>query len=145
MSGPSSITYYPGYSQVQVKQNFVIRPIEAVTNALQMVVTTTENSNYIAGININFVVSSLFGMIELNNITALVTAVSGKDITTNIDSRNFRPFVVPPGLPNAVTPPVVVPAPSVDYVPTVDKNLVETRIIGTVYNNGTPGNPVNRL
>jgi len=145
MTIPSSVVYYPGYSQVQVQYNYVIKIIKSITNALQMVVTTTENSNYVPGITLSFQIPPNFGMTELNELLAEVVSVSGKDITTNLDSTSFRPFFYPSNLPKAFTPPLIIPAAQIVSSPKKNDNNIASSLIGTVYNNGTPGNPVNGL
>lgn len=144
MSVPSSIIYYPGYSQVQVQYNLLIQTIASITNAYPMVLTTNNNSNYVPGMIVTFLIPSAFGMTQLNNMNGQVLVVSGTQLTIGIDSTKFSTFSYPSPLPSAYTPPSVIPQASGMYLaplplPYGNQDSFE----GVVYNNGTPGNPVN--
>ena len=73
-----SVIYYPGYSQVQVQQNFITQTIASITNANPMVVTTENNHNYMAGLEITFLIPVAFGMTELNNLNAQILSSVGE-------------------------------------------------------------------
>ena len=105
----SSVTYYPGYSQIQVGENLTWQVIASITQAYPMVVTTVNNSNYNPGMGVTFNIPVAFGMTQLNGVNALVTNVSGTAVTCNIDSRGFTPFAAPSPLPNAYTTPTIIP------------------------------------
>ena len=142
----SSIMYYPGYSQAQVIENLVWKKIESITQAFPMVVTTTTDHHYVAGMKVRFNIPSMFGMIQLNDQESQVLAVTSNMLTVNLDSRNYTPFAYPTLLPEAYTPPVVIPDSSGAYLPPLplplpDQNSFE----GVIYNNGMPNNPINGM
>jgi len=113
----SSVIYYPGYSQVQVHENLLVRTILSITNANPMVVTTTQDHGYVAGMNVTFLIPTQFGMVQLNNLNVQVIALTSDTLTINLDSTGFTPFAYPSPLPNAYTPPSVIPNSSGSYLP----------------------------
>lgn len=142
----SSIIYYPGYSQIQVKQNLVVRAIESISNSSPMIVTTVQNHGYVAGMMVRFQVPEGFGMIELNKLNAQVLAVTDDTLLIDVDSTNFTSFSYPSPLPSAFTPPSVIPNSSGPYLP--PKPLPEgnqNSFEGVIYNNGLPTNPINGI
>lgn len=82
-----------------------------------MVVTTVDDHGYVAGMDITFLIPSAFGMIELNGINVQVLQVTSNTLTVNVDSTNFTAFAYPSPLPNAFTPPSVIPNSSGPYLP----------------------------
>ncbi len=112
----SSVMYYPGYSQTQVKENFTWQIIASITNTFPMIITTINNHGYIAGIIIGFLIPSAFGMQQLNNITGQVTQLTSNTLTINIDASNFTPFAYPSPLPFTYTPPTIFPVSSGPYL-----------------------------
>lgn len=93
---PNTNTYLPGVIEIPSSLNIV-----AVTNAYPMVVTivvndVTESNSYIPGQLVRFTVSVTYGMFQLNGLIGQILAVSGSDLSFNIDSRGFDTFVVPP-------------------------------------------------
>lgn len=135
----TSIIYYPGYSQVTVTPNLRTKTIDSITQANPMVVTTTENHGYVAGMMVTFLIPSQFGMVQLNGKNAQVLSVTNNDLTINLDSSNYTPFAYPSPLPSAYTPPSVIPNSSGPYLqpqplPYGNQDSFE----GVVYNNGVP-------
>ena len=84
-----SVIYYPGYSQQQVTDNFIWQQIASITNANPCVVTTENDHNYVAGVNVSFLIPSQFGMTQLNGLNVQVTAVTSDTLICNIDSTTF--------------------------------------------------------
>lgn len=139
-----SITYYPGYSQVIIKPNLVIRDILAITNSYPMIVTTALDHGYVAGMDVTFKIPTQFKMTELNNVIAQVLSVTNDTITINLDSSNFSVFSYPSPLPSSYTPPVVIPYSSGKYLPPLPLPYGnQDSFEGVKYNNGLPGDPVN--
>jgi len=141
-----SIIYYPGYSQVIVTPNLVVRDILAITNAYPMVVTTVLDHGYVAGMDVTFKIPTQFGMTELNGRNVQVLSITDDTLTINLDSTNFSVFSYPSPLPSAYTPPTVIPNSSGKYLPPLplpygNQNSFE----GVIYNNGAPGDPVNGI
>ncbi len=131
-----SVQYYPGYSQVQVSEIFVVQTISSITQAYQAVLTTTQDHGYQAGLMVSFLIPPSFGMIELNGLIVQVLEVTSDTLTLNIDTRSFTPFAYPSPLPSAYTPPSVIPNGS---GPPLNPPLPygnENTFIGTTYNNG---------
>lgn len=135
----TSVIYYPGYSQFQVQDNFIVQTIEAITNAYPMVVTTVEDHGYTAGMKVRFLIPTQFGMTQLNGINAQVLVASGDSLTIDLDSTSFSQFSYPSPLPSAYTFPSVIPNSSGPYLPPKplpygNQNSFE----GTIYNAGQP-------
>jgi hypothetical protein len=110
-----SVIYYPGYSQVQVHENLLVQTIASITNANPMVVTTVNDHGYVAGMNVTFLIPAMFGMYQLNGVTAKnaqVISLTPNTLTINLDSTRFTPFAYPSPLPSAYTPPSVIPSSS---------------------------------
>lgn len=134
-----SITYYPGYSQVIVTPNLRTQTILSITNANPMVVTTVNNHEYVAGMEVSFLIPTQFKMVQLNNVVAQVLQVTNNTLTINLDSKNFSVFSYPSPLPNAYTPPSVIPNSSGPYLkpfPLPYGN--QDSFKGTIYNAGQP-------
>jgi len=142
----TSIIYYPGYSQVQVRENLIIRTIESISNAYPMVVTTTDDHGYVAGMMVTFLIPVAFGMVELNGLNAQVLEITSNTLTIDLDSKNFTVFSYPSPLPSAYTPPSVIPNSSGPYLPPLPLPYGnQDSFEGVIYNNGTPGNPINGI
>lgn len=140
----SSVIYYPGYSQQTVIENLVWKAIESITNAYPMVVTTTTDHHYVAGMKVRFQIPTQFGMQELNAIEVQIISVTNNTLTINLDSTGFTVFAYPSPLPEAYTEPVVIPNSSGQplpptFLPYGNQNDFE----GTIYNNGAINNPIN--
>jgi|SRR5580700_962103 hypothetical protein len=142
----SSVIYYPGYSQVQVTQNLVTQQIASITNANPMVVTTTNDHNYVSGIEVTFLIPQQFGMQQLNGLIGQVLSLTDNTLTLGIDSTHFTPFAYPSPLPNAYTPPSVIPNNSGPYLPPQPLPYGNQESFeGVIYNNGPPVDPVNGM
>lgn len=140
----SSVIYYPGYSQVQVQENLRVQTIASITNAYPMVVTTVNNHHYVAGMNVTFLIPTQFGMTQLNGLNVQVLIASTNSLTIDLDSTNFSVFSYPSPLPSAYTNPSIIPNSSGRYLPPLPLPYGnQDSFEGVVYNNGTPGNPVN--
>lgn len=135
----SSVIYYPGYSQVQVHDNLLVKTISSITNADPMVVTTSDNHNYVLGMMVTFLIPAQFGMVQLNNIIGQVINVTPNTLTINLNSTNFSVFSYPSPLPSAYTPPSVIPNNSGPYLPPLPLPFGnQTSFEGVIYNNGVP-------
>jgi len=133
----TSVIYYPGYSQVQVQQNLRTQSIASVTQAFPAVLTTVDDHGYQAGINVTFLVPIQFGMVQLNNQNIQVLSVTNNTLTLNIDTSNYTPFAYPSPLPNAYTPPSVIPNSSGKYLPPLPLPYGnQVSFEGTIYNSG---------
>lgn len=142
----SNVIYYPGYSQTQVIENLVWKKIDSITQAFPMVVTTTTDHHYPAGVKVRFNIPGMFGMIQLNDVESQVLSVTNNTLTINVDSRNYTPFAYPSPLPEAYTPPVVIPDASGQPLPPIplpDPN--QNSFEGVIYNNGMAQNPINGM
>ena len=142
----SSVIYYPGYAQTQVHPNLLTKTIASVTNANPCVVTTAFHHHYVAGMKVTFLIPTQFGMVQLNNQIVQVLSVTPYTLTLNLDSSNFSVFSYPSPLPSAYTPASVIPVSSGPYLPPLPLPFGnQDSFEGTVYNNGTFGNPVNGM
>lgn len=133
----TSVIYYPGYSQVQVQQNLRTQTIASITQAFPAVLTTVDDHSYVAGMNVSFLIPIQFGMVQLNNQNIQVLSVTSNSLTLNIDSSNYTPFAYPSPLPDAYTPPSVIPNSSGKYLPPLPLPFGnQTSFEGTIYNAG---------
>jgi hypothetical protein len=142
----ASVQFYPGYSQQIIIENLVWRTIGSISNSYPMIVTTVLDHGYPAGIRVRFNIPSMFGMTELKGVEVQVLAVTSNTLSVNLDSSNFAPFAYPASLPEAYTPPVVIPDASGAYLPPlplIDPN--QTSFEGVIFNNGALGNTINGM
>ena len=138
-----SIQYYPGYSQVIVTPNLRTQTIASITQAMPMVVTTILDHNYVAGMEVTFLIPPQFGMVQLNTLNLQVLSVTNNTLTINVDSTNFTPFAYPSPLPSAYTPPSVIPNASGPYLPPLPLPYGnQDSFEGVKYNDGAPGDPI---
>ena len=103
-----------------------------------MVLTTENTHNYPAGVNVSFLIPSMFGMQQLNGMNGNILSVTSNTMTIGINAINFTPFAYPGSLPSAYTPPTVFanaegpqPIPSLPYG---NQESFE----GTIFNAGLP-------
>lgn len=140
----SSVQYYPGYSQETVQENLQWKTIQLISNSFPMIVTTVFHHHYPAGMRVRFQIPGQFGMVQLNDKEAQVLAVTSNTLTVNLDSSNFTPFAFPSPLPQAYTPPVIIPDASGAYLPPLPLPYGnQDSFEGVIYNNGGLGNPIN--
>ncbi len=133
----TSVTYYPGYSQLQVHENLIVQTILSITQAFPAVVTTVNNHGYPAGMNVTFLIPTQFGMVQLNNLNVQVIAVTNNTLTINVNSTNFTAFAYPLSLPKAYTPPSVIPNSSGVYLPPIPLPYGnQDSFEGVIFNNG---------
>ena len=93
-----------------------------------------------------FLIPTQFGMVQLNLVNTQVISVTLNTLTLNLDSTNFNTFSYPSPLPNAYTPPSVIPDSSGMYLPPLQLPYGnQDSFEGVVYNNGTPSNPINGM
>ncbi len=142
----SSIIYYPGYSQQQVRENLIWQVILSITNSNPCVITTENIHRYPSGVNIRFQIPNGFGMIELNALQAQVISVTDNTLTINLDTSNFSLFSYPSPLPSAYTPATLFADSSGPYLPPLPLPYGnQDSFEGVVYNNGSLGNPINGM
>lgn len=102
----------------------------AITQASSAVVTLNVDHQFVVGSVVKFVIPSQWGMIELNNQTGTVTAITSSTITVNIDTTSYTAFSYPTS---------AVAAAGMDFpqvIPIADENF------GYVY---TGSDPLNRV
>ncbi len=132
-----TVTYYPGYSQIQVHDNLIVQTIASVTQANPCVVTTVNDHEYVAGMMVTFFIPTAFGMVQLNNQNVQVLSLTSDTLTINLDSTGFTPFAYPSPLPSAYTPPSVIPNSSGPYLPPIPLPYGNQESFeGAIYNNG---------
>lgn len=140
----SSVMLYPGYSQAVITENLVWKAIESITNSFPMVVTTIQDHHYVVGMRVRFNIPGMFGMVQLNDIETQVISLTNNTLTVNVDSSNFAPFAYPSPLPEAYTPPVMVPNSSGAYLPPLPLPYGnQDSFEGVEYNNGLINDPIN--
>lgn len=70
--------------------------ISAITQSQTATITTSIDHGFVVGNQIQCFVPAQWGMRQLNNVKGYVTAVpSATQITTNINTQSFDPFVIP--------------------------------------------------
>jgi hypothetical protein len=105
-----------------------------------MVVTTTEPHEYVAGMEVTFLIPPQFGMIQLNKRIGQVVSLTTTTLTINIDSINFTAFAYPSPLPSAFTPASVIPNNSGPYLPPLPLPYGNQESFeGVQFNAGEPG------
>ncbi len=97
MNPNNSDVYLPG--TIQIPSSIVIT---AITNAYPAVITVqvnslTESNTYQEGQLVKLLIPITYKMFQADGQTPRVISVNGNDITVDMDSRNFDPFVVPSG------------------------------------------------
>lgn len=134
-----SIIYYPGYSQVVISPNFIVRTILSITQAYPAVITTDVDHGYKAGMLVTFLVPVAFGMQQLNGLHVQVISLTSDTLTVDLDTRTFTPFAYPSPLPSAYTKPSVIPFSSGPYLPPQPLQYGnQDSFDGTIYNAGQP-------
>lgn len=85
---------------------------EGISQATNAVVSFSVAHDFTVGEKVSFRVSDAFGMSEINNVTASVTAVTTYTITVDVDTTGFTAFAFPTSAVAAAgtSPAVVVPA-----------------------------------
>lgn len=71
------------------------RYISAITNEQYAVVTFTDTHDFVVDEIVSFRVSVPFGMKEINNRKAKILEIDDTEITIDIDTTNFTPFIYP--------------------------------------------------
>lgn len=72
-----------------------LRRIVNITQAAQAVITTSVDSTYVPGQSIRLSVPPQFGMTQADGLLVNVVAVNGGNITVNLNTIGFTPFVFP--------------------------------------------------
>lgn len=92
---------YPRYAQ-----------IDAITKALNAVVTFTDDHDFTDGEIVSFRVTKDFGMFEINNLRGRVLEHNDTMITVDIDTSTWTAFTTAMLDDPGTTPPVCVPSSS---------------------------------
>lgn len=88
------------------------RTISDITQASQAVIRMTVTHGFTVGQIVRILVSPEYGMREINNIAARITAVNAgaNTITVNVNSSSFTPFAYPASASAVrVSPPQIIP------------------------------------
>lgn len=85
-----------------------INYINAITLGQTTIVGLVDDIDYIVGEYVSFRVSKDWGTVEINNQRGLILAIGSTDITVQIDSTNYTPFVYSPS--SLSSPAITVPA-----------------------------------
>lgn len=88
-----------------------MREISNITNALNAVVTFTDDHDFVNNEIVSLRVSRPYGMVQINQKAGKVLSTTDDTVTLNIDSRNFTAFSIPGDL-TKTTPPCCVPSSS---------------------------------
>lgn len=85
------------------------RRIVNITQAVNAVVTTSVNHNYIVGQSVRLNVPAVFGMVQADQLLVNITAVTATTFTTDLNSTAFSAFVFPLAAAYPFTPARCVP------------------------------------
>lgn len=103
--------------------------IEAITQAIQALVTTTVDHSFVVGQEVQFFIPPEWGMRQLNNLKGIVLGIPADDqILVTINTLDFDAFVTP-------TPPAYVVISPAQVAGIGDINT------GTLSAGGVPANP----
>jgi hypothetical protein len=86
--------------------------INAITNALQAVVTFTASHDFTVGEKVSFRVRKPFGMFQINNVIGLVLSKTSDTITVDVDSSDWDVFDYSALNTAGSSPPVCIPVSS---------------------------------
>lgn len=86
--------------------------INNITNAIQAVVTFTDDHDFTVGENVAFRCREPFGMFQINNKLGKVLSVTSDTITVDIDTTTWDTFDYSALDTQGSTPPVCVPSSS---------------------------------
>lgn len=110
-----------------------VRTISKLTAANPAVITTTVDHGITAGQTFRINVSDVFGMKEINGMTATAVSVTASTITTDIDASGFTAFAWPLTADVPFTHATITPigmANTLTYVNSTDDATVNTGYIG---------------
>ena len=113
--------------------------ITAITQAASAVVSTAVSHTYTVGGLVTMHVSTPFGMTQMDNLTARITAVTARTFTINIDSTTFTAFAYPT---SAIAAAGVTHAHVVDFgeiATKLDNPLRNTSQFGMILGTGVSG------
>lgn len=107
MNPNNSNTYLPG--TIQIPSSIIIT---AITRAYPAVITVnvnnlTESNTYQAGQLVRLQVPITYKMIQADGQVVQILSVNGSNLTVDMNSTNFDPFVVPSG--NVIQPAMLAP------------------------------------
>lgn len=83
--------------------------ITGISQANPCVVQLSETHDFVVGSVVRIVVPAAYGMIQLNDVQATVTAITATSITLNLDSTAFTAFAYPTSAAYRTSFPLVVP------------------------------------
>lgn len=106
--GNSSIHVIPGQTIFPTDPVPKFFYINAITKAVNAVVTFTVDHDYSIGQYISFRVQKPYGMFQINEMRGKVLNLTSNTVTVDIDSSQFGTFIYPVAGDN--TPPITVPA-----------------------------------
>lgn len=116
------------------------RFVSKITAASPAVVTTTVGHGYTVGQKVRLQVPAVYGMTQMNQLTATITAISASTITTDIDASAFTAFAWPLTAGVPFTHAQVIPvgeAAEEDYANLLDDGTIDGGGIGIVLAAGT--------
>jgi len=90
MTSPYNSNYGPPFGA-----NFIpnLQYITDITQAVNAVVTFSDDHNFTVAEWISFRIPPANGMIQLNNQKALILSITDTTVTINVDTSNFYPFI----------------------------------------------------
>jgi hypothetical protein len=73
-----------------------MRIVTSITNAINAVVTTSFDHQYVTGTIVRFRIPVDFGMMQIDELTSSITVLSPTTFSVDIDTTDFDQFIVPP-------------------------------------------------
>lgn len=87
-----------------------MRIVNSITNAVQALVTTSLDHQYIIGTFVRFYIPNGVGMEQINHqYGVILTIPTSTTFTVSIDTTNYDPFIIPSPAPAKYTCAQVVP------------------------------------
>ena len=112
-TAPGSVATAGSFRIINANSRFYPRTryISAITAAASAVITTTVDHGYVAGQKVRIYVPRFWGMTQLDNTIATITAVTANTITINVSTIGFTAFAYPTSVLSAagISFPIVVP------------------------------------
>lgn len=86
----SANTYLPGTIVIPY-----FLTITAITNSNPAIVTVVQSNTYIIGQLVYFSVPHTYNMFQIDGRVGQIVAINGLQLSVNIDTTGFDPFIVP--------------------------------------------------
>ena len=72
-----------------------MRIITAITNAVEAMVTTSFDHQYVNGMQVRLLIPYYYGMVQANGKAGTITVINGTQFTIDLDTTLYDPFLIP--------------------------------------------------